>query len=52
MIVKCIDNTGVEGNLKLTQYPVLAETEDKYHIQLKKGVRGSYLKTRFEKVDK
>jgi len=51
MIVKCIDNKGCEGNLKLAEYPVTEETKDKYQIQLKKGQTGNYLKTRFKVVE-
>lgn len=52
MIVKCIDNSKVEGNLKLkAEYVVEEESKDKYTITLGNGVKGTYLKTRFKKVN-
>lgn len=52
MKVKCIDNKNVEGQLKLNQeYTTVDENETSYFIQLGNGVKGSYLKSRFEKVE-
>ena len=52
MKVKCIDN--VNNNYPLTigkVYRVLEEREDSYIIEADDGVRGSYFKKRFEKLE-
>lgn len=52
MIVKCINNENVEGNLKLNvEYPVKKEKKEMYVIELKKGSTGTYKKDRFERVE-
>lgn len=52
MKIKCINNTDVEGNLKLNEiYEPVKENKNCYVIQLSKGVKGNYLKNRFERVE-
>lgn len=51
MVVKCIDNSNVEGSLKIGQeYQPEKENNDLYVIKLGNGVKGNYLKSRFEEV--
>jgi hypothetical protein len=52
MKIKCIDNTGVQGQLNENQeYTPVKETEKQYKIKLGNGVTGTYLKVRFEVVE-
>lgn len=52
MKVKCLNNNGCEGTLKIgNKYMVQAEYEEKYKIELKKGESGTYLKGRFKVVE-
>jgi hypothetical protein len=52
MKIKCINNKEVEGQLKLNiEYTTIGENETSYIIQLGNGVKGTYLKSRFEKVE-
>ena len=52
MIVKCIDNSHCEKNLKLnTEYPVEEVKGNIYKIVLGNGVIGNFLKTRFKEVN-
>jgi len=52
MKVKCINNENVEGSLKIgIEYPVEKEINNLYVIKLGNGVKGNYLKSRFERVE-
>lgn len=53
MKIKCINNETIESQLKVGQeYTCTAETETQYVIKLGNGVRGTYLKSRFERINK
>ena len=52
MTIKCIDNSNVEGSLKLDQeYEPIGEENGKYILKLGKGIKAKYLKTRFKEVN-
>lgn len=52
MRIKCINNQEIEGQLKLNQeYSYIAETTTSFIIKMGNGVKGTYKKERFERID-